>query len=1151
MQLVAPEGFVHLRVRSRYSLLESSVDIGHLLQRCKSLGMPAAGIVDTNNMHGSLEFAHEAVAAGVQPIHGCSVSLLYSETWRNDPVIPAVGLLAMDSKGYQNLLSLNTCMYLDERKAVPHLRLEELERHSDGLICLTGGASGAIGSLLAGGRARSAGTLLGELGDIFQDRLYVELQRHRHEGTTCLMLEEKTEYDLVRLAYEQGLPLVATNDVHFLDSKSYEAVDLLFYIKHGGFASQQDKRRLLTREHGLKSPREMAELFTDLPEAIENTLEIARRCSFNTSTSSPMLPQFSEDEDRDLRDLAESGLNNRLELNEPAAPRREYSERLDYELDVIRQIGFSGYFLIVRDFVVWAKDNGIPVGPGRGSGAGSLVAYALRITNLDPIRYSLLFERFLNPERDSIPDFDIDFCQENRDRVIDYVRDKYGKDRVAQIITFGSLGAKGSIRDYGRILRIPRAKLNALSAEVDPRFDLRSQRQNNEVLASEEQGNPEIRTLFGHIEQIEGLPRNPSRHAAGIVIGNQPLDQILPLYNDDPEHIPVTQFDMKWVEKAGLVKMDFLGLKTLSVIRRTLDMLRSRGIDIDIDATGFDDPDVFELYASGNTVGVFQVEGAGMIDTLRMMKPSRIEDIIALVALYRPGPMENIPAFCQVKNGEKKSRKYHELIDDLLEETNGIIVYQEQVMEIARRMGGYSLGRADILRRAMGKKQPEEMAREKPRFIEGALQNGVTARVAESIWDLLAKFASYGFNKSHAAVYAAVSYQTAWLKTRYPCEFMASVMTYDIGDSAKIAGYVRELARLEIKMEPPCVNRSGQGFTAHDNSIFFALDAIKNVGTEAARMIARARGDEPFADMFDFASRVNLQMMNRSMLEHLAMAGAFDCLEANRKSVHASIDRLIAYSRLMSDHEQGRQDTLFGELEDTISKPELQHEVDWPPPERLANEHMTLGMYLTGHPLDEFESALTGKEFTPVSRVSEVIRQGVAGFEGKKKFEVKVAGVLSNVTYRSTRTGKRMAIITLFDRTDNIEAFVFPKNLEETATELAENRCISAYLEVNRHNDRLTVSASLLRPLSRGRSLPRQKLGIHFTSEDAPSDILNALRKSQGGESPDMDAAIRLVPLRNGMKDKVEIVVPERFMLGKRTLETISGLRGVAYISDN
>ena len=667
-----------------------------------------------------------------------------------------------------------------------------------------------------------------------------------------------TERGHVEMAYAMDLPLVATNDVYFADAGMYDAHDALLCISDGAYVDQGEPRRKLTPDHRFKTPSEMATLFADLPEALENTVEIARRCAYGARKHDPILPKFADDEVDELRRQAREGLKDRLAVIPHAAPVEEYEKRLDFELGIIEQMGFPGYFLIVADFIKWAKAQDIPVGPGRGSGAGSLVAYALTITDLDPLRYSLLFERFLNPERVSMPDFDIDFCMDRREEVIGYVQEKYGRDKVGQIITFGALLSKAAVRDVGRVLQMPYGQVDRLSKmipvegvkPVSITQALASEERLREEIKETEQDRREgkvnpARRLFDYAEKLEGLLRNASTHAAGVVIGDRPLDALVPLFKDPRSDMPATQFNMKWVEQAGLVKFDFLGLKTLTVIQNALDLLKARGVEIDIGAIPLDDEASYKLYASAKTVAVFQVESSGMMDALRRMKPTCIEDIVALVALYRPGPMENIPKYCEVKNGLSPRESIHPIIDHILDETQGIIVYQEQVMEIAQVMAGYTLGGADLLRRAMGKKIQAAMDAERPKFIEGAKANGVDEAKAVEVWNLLDKFANYGFNKSHAAAYAVVSYQTAWLKANYPVEFMAGVMNCDIHLTDKLAVYAEEVRRgLGIEIVPPCVNRSEAEFSVADGKIVYGLGALKNVGAEAMRADHRGTGGE-------------------------------------------------------------------------------------------------------------------------------------------------------------------------------------------------------------------------------------------------------------------------------------------------------------------
>ncbi|MCA3441062.1 MAG: DNA polymerase III subunit alpha, partial [Rhodobacter sp.] len=836
--------FIHLRVHSEYSLLEGAVPVKKLVGLCLAQNMPAVAITDTNNMFAALEFSVTAQGAGVQPIVGCQISVAHDPAAvgeRARPLAPLV-LLAQDEAGYMNLMKLNSCLYIDKGGQVPQVTMDDLARHSDGLICLTGGPDGPVGRFLQAGQAPKARAMLVRLAQIYPQRLYVELQRHPGEGGQTPAAERLTEQGFVELAYDLDLPLVATNDVYFPDPGMYEAHDALICIAEGAYVDQQAPRRRLTPQHCFKTEAEMCALFADLPEALENTVEIARRCAFAAQKRKPILPKFADDEVAELRRQAREGLRDRLAVIAHAANVADYEARLEFELGVIEQMGFPGYFLIVADFIKWAKAQGIPVGPGRGSGAGSLVAYALTITDLDPLRYKLLFERFLNPERVSMPDFDIDFCMDRREEVITYVQNRYGRDRVGQIITFGALLSKAAVRDVGRVLQMPYGQVDRLSKlipvegvkPVSIEKALADEPRLREAARAEEV----VARLLDYGKQIEGLLRNASTHAAGVVIGDRPLDELVPLYQDPRSDMPATQFNMKWVEAAGLVKFDFLGLKTLTVIQNALDLLARRGTVIDISLIPLDDAKAYELYASARTVAVFQVESSGMMDALRRMKPTCIEDIVALVALYRPGPMENIPAYCEVKNGLRERESIHPTIDHILQETQGIIVYQEQVMEIAQVMAGYSLGGADLLRRAMGKKIAEEMAKERPKFIDGAAKtHGVSAAKAGEVFDLLEKFANYGFNKSHAAAYAVVSYQTAWLKANHPVEFMAAVMNCDMHLTDKLASYAEEVRRgLGIGIIAPCVNASLASFGVRDGQIIYALGALKNVGVEAMKV---------------------------------------------------------------------------------------------------------------------------------------------------------------------------------------------------------------------------------------------------------------------------------------------------------------------------
>ena len=713
-------------------------------------------------------------------------------------------------------MKLNSRLYLRGDGQVPHVTPDDLARHAEGVICLTGGPDGPVGRLLQGGQRPAAEALLQRLAGAFGDRLYVELQRHPGEGGAP-EAERLTERGHVEMAYAMDLPLVATNDVHFPDAAMFEAHDALLCVADGAYVDQNAPRRRLTPQHHFKSQDEMAALFADLPEAVENTVEIARRCAFGAATRDPILPRFADDEVDELRRQARDGLEARLAVIPHAAPVEDYHARLDFELGVIEGMGFPGYFLIVADFIKWAKARDIPVGPGRGSGAGSLVAYALTITDLDPLRYKLLFERFLNPDRVSMPDFDIDFCMDRREEVIAYVQQTYGRDRVGQIITFGALLSKAAVRDIGRVLQMPYGQVDRLSKMIPVEgvkpVSIEKALADEPRLREAAQAEEVVDRLLTYGRQVEGLLRNASTHAAGVVIGDRPLDELVPLYQDPRSDMPATQFNMKWVEQAGLVKFDFLGLKTLTVIQNAIEQIRASGRELhtaqdgspiyapnpgaenDIGQIPLDDPKTYALYSRARTVAVFQVESSGMMDALKRMKPTCIEDIVALVALYRPGPMENIPKYCEVKNGLSARDHLHPSVDHILDETQGIIVYQEQVMQIAQEMAGYTLGGADLLRRAMGKKIQSAMDAERPKFLAGAAKNGVDTDKAVEVWNLLDKFANYGFNKSHAAAYAVVSYQTAWLKTNHPVEFMAGVMNCDIHLTDKLAVYFEEVKK--------------------------------------------------------------------------------------------------------------------------------------------------------------------------------------------------------------------------------------------------------------------------------------------------------------------------------------------------------------------
>lgn len=1013
--------FVHLRTRSPYSMLEGALKIKETAAHLAKYKQPAVAITDTNNLCGALEFSEAMMSAGVQPIIGVTLSMdLEGERQpgqlHHDPDGVLV-LLAQNEVGYAHLMALSSFAFLNVDAAEqPHIKASDLIGRSEGVIALTGGPDGALDRLLAAGRTEEAKRWLTQLMELFPSRLYVELQRH---GTPS---EARVEPMLLDLAYDNELPIVATNDAYFLGPEMYEAHDALLAMSEGTYVLEKDRRQL-TVAHYLKSTEEMLDLFEDIPEAIGATLEIAQRCAVRSPKRDPILPNFgdgSQGEDDILAAQARAGLEARLESIELAEPREAYFERLDYELGIINQMGFPGYFLIVADFIKWAKDHDIPVGPGRGSGAGSVVAWALTITDLDPLRFGLLFERFLNPERVSMPDFDIDFCQERRGEVIDYVRRKYGDGQVAQIITFGTLQARAVVRDVGRVMQMPLGQVDRLAKLVpaNPANPVTLQQAINMESALQEarRSDPAVKSLLDTALMLEGLYRNASTHAAGVVIGDRPLTELVPLYRDPRSDVPATQFTMKWAEKAGLVKFDFLGLKTLTVIDRCLMLLRKDGIDVDLETVPTSAPEAYTPLADGLTAGVFQLESSGMRDALRKLAPDSIEELTAIISLYRPGPMRNIPDFVERKFGRQEIQYPHPKLEELLKETYGIIIYQEQVMEIAKILSGFSLGDADLLRRAMGKKDQAEMDRQRGKFVDGAVERGVDRDQASGIFDLVNEFAGYGFNKSHAAAYALISFQTAYLKAKYPAHFMAAIMSLDLGNVEKLAQFFQEAKRIGIDVLPPCVNRSMADFDVADGKVLYAMGALKNVGLEAMRHVVDVRKTGgPFTDVYDFVRRVDMRIVGKRGMENLARSGAFDSLGVSRATALASADMLQKVGSLATTERESAQVSLFGSEDTAIADPDLIHQPDWTTVEALDHELGAVGFYLNGHPLDEH---LSGSQHGFV--MSENLEQSAQS--GQSNF--RVAGVVLRRQERNSKRGKRFAYLNLSDPTGEFELFV-------------------------------------------------------------------------------------------------------------------------------
>ena len=940
-----------------------------------------------------------------------------------------------------------------EGKLGPGIDETLLAAHADGLICLTGGPDGPIDRLLATNRTDVAKNKISKYYNYFGDNLYVELQRYA-EAT-----DDDVEAQLIDFAYTLHLPLVATNQAYFASVEDYRAHDALICIAEGRYLNETDRRRL-TPDHRLKTAEEMCALFADLPEALENTVEIAQRCAFRPTEHAPILPAFADgDELAELTRQAHDGLTARLAQISLATSEQAYRERLDFELKVIGDMGFPGYFLIVADFIKWSKDNNIAVGPGRGSGAGSVVAWALTITDLDPLRFNLLFERFLNPERVSMPDFDIDFCQSRRDEVISYVQQKYGRDQVAQIITFGKLQARAVLRDVGRVLQMSYGQVDRLCKMVPNNpanpVTLQEAIDLEPRLQAERDSDPQVAELMEISLKLEGLYRHASTHAAGVVIGDRPLQQLVALYRDPKSDMPVTQFNMKWVEKAGLVKFDFLGLKTLTVLEKAVELLKGTGVEVDVNNLPLDDKKTYDLLGQGDTIGVFQLESAGMRDVLRKMQPDKFEDIIALVALYRPGPMDNIPRYIACKKGEEEPDYMHDSLHPILKETYGVMIYQEQVMQIAQTLSGYSLGEADLLRRAMGKKIKEEMAAQKARFIDGAVALDVQKNKAAEIFDQVDRFAGYGFNKSHAAAYALIAYQTAWLKANHPVAFYAASMTLDFERTEKLNGFKQDAAQRDITTRSPCVNRSQVDFSIDGNEIFYALKAVRNVGSQAMQSVVTERETNgAFKDVFDFTRRTAGIGLNRRLLEHLIAAGALDSFEPDRAKLMGGMEILLGEASIALNEKETQQENLFGEAdvsESVVLPPAL---VPWSTMDRLTHEFNAIGFFLSGHPLDDYKQLLQ--------------RARIANFvdlETRVEKEVMVAGAVIKVDERKSKKGNPFAFITLSDATGQFEMTAFSEALDASREHLHVGSLVAATVSIEREDGQLRLLAQALRPI--------------------------------------------------------------------------------------
>ncbi|MEQ8641069.1 MAG: DNA polymerase III subunit alpha [Alphaproteobacteria bacterium] len=1163
---MARADFIHLRAHSAYSLSEGAIAVSDLVRLARKHAMPAVAMTDTNNLFGAMEFSLKAAEAGIQPIIGCIIGLARDDTpgpvrhgngagnghdAEPDPFV----LLAQSAEGYGNLLALVSDAYLEsEAGMTPRVGWAGLEQHSEGLIAFTGGLDGPVSRRLLEGQSDAARQTMERLAATFTGRLYVELQRHGRPG------EAVAEPGLLQLAYDLDLPLVATNDVHFADASMYEASDALLCINQGVTLSRQDRRRL-TPEHGFKSANEMRALFSDLPEAVDNTVAIARRCAFMLEPRDPILPPYDagdgSSEAEALRRMAAEGLEQRLGLlvwtpDMDAAAREvvaaPYRERLAYELDVIVDMGFAGYFLIVADFIRWARTNGIPVGPGRGSGAGSVAAWSLTITDLDPLRFGLLFERFLNPHRVSMPDFDIDFCQDRRDDVIRYVQQRYGADRVAQIITFGTLQARAALRDVGRVLELPYGQVDRIAKLVpynpaNP-VSLTQAIANEPQLQAMRDEDEAVARLLDISLRLEGMYRHASTHAAGVVIGDRPLKELVPLYRDPRSPMPVTQFSMKYVEVAGLVKFDFLGLTTLTVLKHATDLISRRGEDVDLLRIPLDDKRAFQMMSRGDTVGIFQFESSGMRNLLREAGVNNLEDIIALVALYRPGPMENIPKYVACKHGREEPEFLHETIEPVVADTYGVIIYQEQVMQIAQVFAGFSLGQADLLRRAMGKKIKSEMDAQRETFIEGAVARGVDGARARYVFDLVDKFAGYGFNKAHSAGYGLIAYQTAWLKANYPLEFFAATMTLSLGNTDKLAVYRQELSRLGIPLLPPDINSSAETFTVeYDTSgggaIRYALGAIKGVGqTAMAALVAERDANGAYTDVFDLARRAGATALNKRQLEGLIKAGALDGLEANRARCLAAVDILLREASAAGRSGDDRQVGLFDDSDVLpANTPVLPEAPDWSEMDRLAREFEAIGFYLSAHPLDAYD----GTPALARAVSSGVLRERLES--GPSAARMTLAGTVIGRQERTSSRGNRFAFVQLSDQAGIYEVLFFAEPLNQYRELLEAGRPLLLTVDARLEQDEVRLSAQSVTLLDSTPGASASALRVYLDCPDPLSSLSSVIARYPVGNG-------RIYLVVKGVGREVEIELPGAYTLGaaaRASLKSLPGVRDVQF----
>ena len=1138
------QNFIHLRNHSNFSLAEGMLSFDYLSKFCIENFQPAIAITDTSNMFGVLEFSLKMVSLGIQPIIGIQVEI--AESSFDEINVGEVVLIAKNDQGYKNLLKISSNFTTNSqfKKIVSY---NDLKKYHDGLILLTGGVEkGFIGNPASIANSKLVYTRLKLLQEIFDDNLYIEIQRHG------MSTEDVSEPLLLNAAKDLNLPIVATNDCYFQSPDKYYSHQILTCIDKGLTISSPN-RRVLTREHYLKNTDQMTELFKDLPEAIENTIIIAKRSSFLVKGHKPILPRFPDldniTENDYLIKISLEGLEKRFQMsleNFSSDKKSTYNERLKNELDIINNMGFSGYFLIVYDFIKWSKDNNIPVGPGRGSGAGSIVAWALQITDLDPMKWGLLFERFLNPERVSMPDFDIDFCQDRRGEVIDYVRNRYGHDRVAQIITFGSLQAKAAIRDVGRVMEMSYGHVDKIAKLIPliPANPLTIQEAINseELLRKEMSDNDQVKNLLLTAIDLEGLNRHVSTHAAGLVIGDRPLNELVPLYKLNDEEMPATQFNMKFVEKAGLVKFDFLGLKTLTILSKAESLIKKKQEKFNLSNILLNDVKTYEMLSTGDTIGVFQLESAGMRDVLIGLKPDRFEDIIAVVSLYRPGPMENIPTYINRKHGNENIDYMHVDLEEVLKETYGIFIYQEQVLRAAQVLANFSLGSADILRRAMGKKDQDEMFQQKNAFLEGAKHKGLDENKANEIFDQISAFAGYGFNKSHAAAYALIAYQTAWIKCNFPKEFFASMMSIEFNNSEKLSTFYHDLKRLNISLKPPCINNSKNYFSIEnadnkDPFIRYSLSSLKNVGNEAIVKIVQTRNEKGiFNNIDDFLNKVPYNCIGKKALESLIKSGAFDCLENNRNKLFSSIDLMLNYSQAIQKDMISNQENLFNNIDNSELMIDIPEVLEWTFLEKLNNEFTSLGIYLSSHPLDNFSIVMENLKIISSSHLLENLK---TNFEKKI---IQLCGLIFKVQKRQSPRGK-WATIQLNDLGGNCEIVLYSDILEKYEFLLNESKPILIDAEVKREdNQGIRIIAKRLRKFDEYITNTKFNITITIVDLSVVEKIKSTLKFLQKGAS---SVFFKL----HVDKKIIEIKAMENIKFSEDFLNQISNIKGISKIS--